>query len=154
MASCRIWRNVLPFAVGHLFFWDMAETITVKNFEATCINFEAFTRGDTFRHSFKLNEDGFDWTSGSGTKVRWKMKRTIDASAPVEKESPGDITLTFSTTTTANDTVEFNMEITPLESKDLIPGTYLYDIEITRPNTDVYTAYKGTIKVDGDVTTP
>lgn len=83
------------------------------------------TRGDTLRLNITLTNNGEAYEPTSGDTIRFAMKKSIsDTECLFLKDIP------VSTMT---------MELTASETKTLPKGKYVYDIELTTADGDVYT---------------
>lgn len=85
------------------------------------------TRGDTLRVRISLTDyNGSPYTPVAGDSIRFAMKESYDQATPlILKDIPID-------------TMELVLD--PEDTKSLsMPATYVYDMEITHGNGDVYT---------------
>ena len=85
------------------------------------------TRGDTLRARVSLEDrEGNPYTPHEGDRIRFAMKYTYDQDTPVIlKEIPIDSMV---------------LVLDPADTKSLpMPSSYVYDMEITYANGDVYT---------------
>jgi len=103
-------------------------------------DFEAI-RGDTFGpHTFTITIEGED-LSATTVKIQWK--KDYDANAV--------LTLTPSTSSPSLGVLTFDYEATSIETANIDPSTYLYDVEITF-NAKVKTVLAGKVIMHPDVT--
>ena len=98
------------------------------------------TRGDTFRAELELTDStGTPYIPSEYDEIRFAMKDDFSENLPaIVKIIPNDTML---------------LEIEPEETKNLCPGKYVYDIQITFANGDVETfinraSFKITEEVD------
>ena len=96
------------------------------------------TRGDTLKVTINLLKDGLLYQPEEGDVIRFAMKKNFDRRARVliNKVIP-------------NDTLELHLE--PEDTKKYNFGDYVYDIQITFANGDVYTFIKGVIRLEEEV---
>lgn len=98
----------------------------------------ALTRGDTLFLTVDLTDsDGDKYSPREGDVLRFAMKKRISsAELVILKDIPVD-TLTF--------------EIEPSDTKELMYGSYVYDIELTDAEGHVTTVIMGKFKVTEEV---
>lgn len=108
-----------------------------------------FKQGDSWASpAITFREVGVDFTL-PGLRIRWKLKVDRNSAAVIYKDSgAAEISLN---TAVANQ-VTFGMILSAGETAVLLPRAYVYDIEITKPDGDVFTFIEGTITVTNQVT--
>lgn len=86
----------------------------------------SLTRGDTLRVKIDLtNDDGSPYVPQEGDSIRFAMKKKItDPQITLQVDVPIDTMM---------------LVINPSDTKSLDFGSYIYDMEITKANGDVYT---------------
>ena len=84
------------------------------------------TRGDTFKKVIIIeNQDGEEFQPQDGDVVRFAMKKTYKDEKPLLVK--------------ILDIEDLLLELTPEDTKSLNYGDYVYDVEITLSNGEVYT---------------
>ena len=84
------------------------------------------TRGDTFKTVITIkNHDGEEYQPQEGDVVRFAMKKKYKDEKPLLVK--------------ILDNEDLLLELTPEDTKNLKYGDYVYDIEITLSNCEVYT---------------
>jgi uncharacterized membrane protein len=109
------------------------------------INYTLY-QGTTFKKSFQ-------WLSGStptnltGCTIKMQVRATYDSELALELTTP-------SSGITIVDAVngEFEILIAPAQSQDFTNLKYLYDIEITFPNSTVFRVIQGELRLSRGVT--
>jgi len=132
----------------------MAETIQIAS-----ENFEAYRGDDYLGDAFVITETGTDW---AGSTVRIQGRKTVNTDPILDwdlADGGGTVTVlggspvavaTIDTSVLNELTIPMNAPASVMEQ---VPaGTYLYDVEVTRPSGIVETFVKGTITVIEDVT--
>lgn len=94
-------------------------------------------RGDTLRLQIEILVNNESYTPQQGDTVRFAMKQSYSSSKVLIKKI------------IPNDTLILHLE--PKDTKKLLFGTYVYDIEITFANGDVDTFIKGPFKLEPEV---
>ena len=97
------------------------------------------TRGDTFKTIIKvLNQDGEDFQPQNGDVVRFAMKKKYKDEKPLLVK--------------ILDNEDLLLELTPEDTKSLNYGYYVYDVEITLSNGEVYTVIdRATLRLTEEV---
>lgn len=86
----------------------------------------SLTKGDTFYCAIEIkNEDGTDYTPQEGDEVKFTLKRNAsERDALIEKIIPNDTLI---------------LHLVPEDTSDLTVRHYVYDVQLTKENGDVYT---------------
>jgi glycine cleavage system H lipoate-binding protein len=101
-----------------------------------------YYRGDRFEFIIQpkaSNNTAFDLTSYAATFTIANKRGSLGTQYSMEAE-----------VTTANNTV--TCLITPEDGSQLAPGTYVYDVEISKSGSFVYTLLTGTVTVTDQIT--
>ena len=99
------------------------------------------TRGDTFKTVITINNhDGEVYQPQDGDVVRFALNKKYKK----DNEEP-PLILKFL------DNEDLLLELTPEDTKNLKYGDYVYDIEITLSNGEVYTFIIGTLRLTEEV---
>jgi len=108
-----------------------------------------FKQGDRWASpAITFRETGVDFTA-PGLRIRWKLKPDRNSAQVIYKDSgAAEITLD----TSIAEEVTFGMILSAGETSVLLPRAYVYDIEITKPDGDVFTFIEGVITVTSQVT--
>jgi len=101
-------------------------------------------RGDTKRWQFKL------WTDAKRT-LPADLAGALAQATIRDKLLKGDFELAMACQITQPNVID--MELTATQSRTL-PGTGVWDLQITYPSGDTYTVLKGNVMVTQDVTRP
>lgn len=114
-------------------------------------NFE-FTKGDTFAFALQFAELGQSFetvylTCRDGQSIDDNMMFKLSLNDGIEEEINTIENEDETTTTIYN----YKFRIAPEKTKNLESGVYYYDIQISA-NGDIYTIYKGKIKLTWEVT--
>lgn len=100
----------------------------------------SLTRGDSLSMKINIIQDGAAYTPDEGDVIRFAMKHRYtdsDSNVLINKTVPHD-TMTLA--------------IEPSDTKDLKMGTtYVYDVQITTADGDVYTFIKGKFTLTEEV---
>lgn len=95
------------------------------------------TRGDTFRVQFEIMANDEVYTPSAEDSVRFSMKKTYASNVVLIHK---DI-----------DTETMVLTLSPEDTKELAFGNYVYDVEITFANGDVYTFISGWFELTPEV---
>ncbi len=89
----------------------------------------SLTRGDTFRVQVEIVSDGVVYTPTENDSIRFSMKRSYGSNTVlIHKDIPSDTMV---------------LTLSPEDTKNLAFGLYVYDMEITFENGDVFTFISG-----------
>ena len=91
------------------------------------------TRGDTFRVQLQIVNGNEIYVPSENDSIRFSMKRTYTSNVVlIHKDIPNDTMV---------------LTLNPEDTKNLPFGMYVYDMEITFENGDVYTFLSGWLKL-------
>lgn len=120
---------------------------------------------DSENYSFRVEKTGYDWSLGGGSTAKMQWRAAIGQTVLMEMEwdqAQGTATiqggspvftqpLTYENT---NQDLVIPLVIPNSLMADIPGGNYVYDLEVTDPDSKVRTYFKGKVNVENDVTRP